>query len=162
MPLVKSGSKGAFTQNLKTEMNAGKPMKQSLAIAYAMKRHNAKKMAHGGEVGNEKLHPMHEPEERMEPMDRSGSIVHSIMNGKRMAEGGMAEGPYKEEEHNDEADDMSAMSHSADTFLTDEHDSGPEYDGMLKEGDEEGSGEEDEKKMMSRIMNEVRMRHMGR
>jgi len=38
MPLVKSVSKGAFRKNIKTEMAAGKPQKQSVAIAYAMKR----------------------------------------------------------------------------------------------------------------------------
>ena len=38
MPLVKSASKGAFRKNLKAEMAAGKPKKQSLAIAYSVKR----------------------------------------------------------------------------------------------------------------------------
>jgi hypothetical protein len=42
MPLVKSASKGAFRANLKAEIKAGKPKKQSLAIAYSVKR-NAKK-----------------------------------------------------------------------------------------------------------------------
>jgi hypothetical protein len=38
MPLVKSGSKNAFRKNIKAEMAAGKPQKQSVAIAYAVKR----------------------------------------------------------------------------------------------------------------------------
>lgn len=38
MPLLKSGSKEAFTSNLKKELGAGKPKKQALAIAYSMKR----------------------------------------------------------------------------------------------------------------------------
>ena len=38
MPLVKSASKGAFRRNIKTEVAAGKPKKQSLAIAYSVKR----------------------------------------------------------------------------------------------------------------------------
>ncbi len=38
MPLVKSASKGAFRKNIKTEMAAGKPQKQSVAIAYNVKR----------------------------------------------------------------------------------------------------------------------------
>mgnify|MGYP000098898643 FL=1 len=38
MPLVKSASKGAFRANLKAEIKAGKPKKQSLAIAYSVKR----------------------------------------------------------------------------------------------------------------------------
>ena len=38
MPLMKSGSKKAFSENVKKEMDAGKPQKQALAIAYATKR----------------------------------------------------------------------------------------------------------------------------
>ena len=33
MPLVKSASKKAISQNIKTEMAAGKPQKQAVAIA---------------------------------------------------------------------------------------------------------------------------------
>lgn len=33
MPLIKSGSKKAIGQNIKTEMAAGKPQKQAVAIA---------------------------------------------------------------------------------------------------------------------------------
>lgn len=62
MPLEQGRSKSAFVKNLKTEMHAGKPKDQSLAIAYAVKRKNAKKMAMGGVVENEKLHPENEPE----------------------------------------------------------------------------------------------------
>jgi hypothetical protein len=38
MPLVKGKSKKAFSQNVKTEMAAGKPQKQAVAIAYAESR----------------------------------------------------------------------------------------------------------------------------
>lgn len=63
MPLIKSKSKEAFQQNLKAEIGAGKPMKQSLAIAYSTKRAaGKKKYAKGGEV-NEDLDPMYEPVE---------------------------------------------------------------------------------------------------
>jgi hypothetical protein len=48
MPLIKSSSNKAFKSNIKAEMNAGKPMKQALAIAYAQKRGNKK--AKGGKV----------------------------------------------------------------------------------------------------------------
>ena len=33
MPLIKSGSKGAIGQNIRTEIAAGKPQKQAVAIA---------------------------------------------------------------------------------------------------------------------------------
>jgi hypothetical protein len=38
MPLVKSKSPEAFRKNIKAEVKAGKPVKQSVAIAYAVKR----------------------------------------------------------------------------------------------------------------------------
>jgi len=38
MPLIKSSSKPAFSKNVATEIRAGRPAKQALAIAYATKR----------------------------------------------------------------------------------------------------------------------------
>jgi hypothetical protein len=38
MPLVKSPSKEAFRKNVKAEVKTGKPVKQAVAIAYAVKR----------------------------------------------------------------------------------------------------------------------------
>jgi hypothetical protein len=38
MPLVKSATKGAFRKNIRAEVSAGKPVKQAVAIAYAVKR----------------------------------------------------------------------------------------------------------------------------
>ncbi len=38
MPLVKSKSKEAFSENVKAEIAAGKPQKQAVAIAYSEKR----------------------------------------------------------------------------------------------------------------------------
>lgn len=38
MPLKKGKSPKAFFENVKTEMKAGKPQKQAVAIAYATKR----------------------------------------------------------------------------------------------------------------------------
>jgi len=45
MPLIKSTSPKAFKENIKAEMKAGKPLKQSVAIAYAEKREAAKTKA---------------------------------------------------------------------------------------------------------------------
>lgn len=45
MPLVKSTSKKAFEKNVKTEISHGKPPKQSVAIAYSVKRETAAKKA---------------------------------------------------------------------------------------------------------------------
>jgi hypothetical protein len=38
VPLKKSASKKAFSENVKTEMAHGKPQKQAVAIAYATQR----------------------------------------------------------------------------------------------------------------------------
>lgn len=43
MPLKKSTSKKAFESNIKAEISAGKPQKQSVAIAYSVKREAEKK-----------------------------------------------------------------------------------------------------------------------
>jgi len=38
MPLKKSATPKAFKENIKTEIKAGKPVKQAVAIAYLQKR----------------------------------------------------------------------------------------------------------------------------
>jgi hypothetical protein len=38
MPLNKGKSKKAFSENVRTEIAAGKPQKQAVAIAYSVKR----------------------------------------------------------------------------------------------------------------------------
>lgn len=38
MPLKKSKSKKAFSDNVRAEMDSGKPQKQAVAIAYSVKR----------------------------------------------------------------------------------------------------------------------------
>lgn len=50
MPLIQGKSKKSFSKNVETEMKEGKPQKQSLAIAYNIKKKNAKRMAKGGPV----------------------------------------------------------------------------------------------------------------
>lgn len=42
MPLIKSASKEALSENIRTEMHHGKPQKQAVAIAFATQR-SAKK-----------------------------------------------------------------------------------------------------------------------
>lgn len=43
MPLVKSKSDKAFKQNIRAEVKSGKPIKQAVAISYAVKRAAQKK-----------------------------------------------------------------------------------------------------------------------
>ena len=82
MPLIEGKSKKSFVKNLKTEIDAGKPKKQALAIAYSIKRRNQK--AHGGMVQNEKLHPEHSH------VSESTKRIERLMK-KKMAMGGMVE-----------------------------------------------------------------------
>jgi len=63
MPLIPSKSKKAFSKNVETEMNHGKPQPQALAVAYATKRKNSgkKKYAAGGSVSaSDEKRPMPE------------------------------------------------------------------------------------------------------
>lgn len=104
MPLIKKKSKEALSQNIETEMNAGKPKAQSLAIALNTQRMaKKKKMASGGPV------PMAEGG-MVDIDDHYGSIADAILKKKRMmAEGGQVEpdsmetpstvSPYNEDDH---------------------------------------------------------------
>lgn len=114
MPLMSGKSKQAFSTNVRTEMNAGKPQNQALAIAYNVRKHNKKKYAKGGEV-NPKLEAAHDEHE--------GSAMHLVEKlraKKAMAHGGMVdEGMNDEDEHeldmwDEESEDSLSQDHFAD------------------------------------------------
>jgi hypothetical protein len=46
MPLNRSKSKKAFSENVEAEMHAGKPQAQAVAIAYSVKRKGKHKSKH--------------------------------------------------------------------------------------------------------------------
>jgi len=46
MPLIKSGSKRAISENIRREMKAGKPQKQAIAIAMDVARRHGGKNVH--------------------------------------------------------------------------------------------------------------------
>lgn len=76
MPLLQGKSERSFKKNVETEMKAGKPQDQSLAIAYSVKRKNKKKMAQGGKVeisASDESRPMPEQEHADKKQD---SKVH--------------------------------------------------------------------------------------
>ncbi len=157
MPLMKGKSEKAFSHNVSAEMHAGKPQKQSLAIAYSLKRKAAKKMAHGGEVDevNEKLHPEHEPMEHEPMMSRKKSIAEILMDKHGYAKGG-------------EVEDIEPLEHEEEGIDDAMEDDGDADEGMgLADSDDEvlnedGEPGEDKKKIMGKIMAGIRMRHMGR
>ena len=71
-------SKKAFSKNVETEMHAGKPQKQALAIAYAVKR-KAQKKAYGGMIDHEE--DEHMPEMHMEhPMEHEHTQAEMEMH----------------------------------------------------------------------------------
>lgn len=82
--------KSNIGHNMKVEEMAGKPHPQALAIALSVSRRK-KKMAQGGEIQNEKLHPMHEPYD----------IVKGIMEKRKMAHGGLMEDDDEQLDYND-------------------------------------------------------------
>jgi hypothetical protein len=65
MPLIKSTSKQAFGKNVATEMQAGKPQKQAVAIAYSEKH----------EAESSKRH--HSPKHKEHPHHSSHSSARS-------------------------------------------------------------------------------------
>jgi hypothetical protein len=50
MPLIKSKSKKAFQKNVKTEIAAGRPVDQSVAIAYSVQREARKSGSHSRHI----------------------------------------------------------------------------------------------------------------
>ena len=83
MPLIKSKSDKAFKKNVKVEIEAGKPQKQSLAIAFDIQR-RAKK-AKGGDIGEKQAAYHHEADEEKSHRDPE---LGDVVPRKKMAEGG--------------------------------------------------------------------------
>jgi hypothetical protein len=54
MPLIKSGSKKAISQNIRTEMKAGRPQKQAIAIALSVARKSGAKIPRRASPGSRK------------------------------------------------------------------------------------------------------------
>jgi hypothetical protein len=73
MPLDKSGSKAAFSNNVRAERMAGKPLAQSLAIAYRVQRGHA----NGGVAGSTPFYVR----SAAHSLERSG-FIHSTIPGR--------------------------------------------------------------------------------
>lgn len=145
MPLMKSKSKEAFSSNVRSEMDAGKPQKQALAIAYNIRRKQGK--ANGGMV-NEKLEPGHEPDK-----SHFQALVHAILSKKDDYAGG---GEVEETDY----------SESEDPLFTQDPDMEPAMMACGGEAYADGGEVEDpsmmKKKRLSGIMDKIRMKHMGK
>jgi hypothetical protein len=79
MPLIQGKSKKAMSENIKTEMEHGKPQKQALAIAFSVKR-KPKKMAQGGQITQSDVKP--EPGSSSKPHATEGP--HHEMDESRI------------------------------------------------------------------------------
>jgi hypothetical protein len=76
MPLSQGKSPKSFSKNVKTEMDAGKPQKQALAIAYSVKKRNSKKMAKGGVVAGGSQGPTNDGDRKQD-----SDAKHSQLGG---------------------------------------------------------------------------------
>jgi hypothetical protein len=140
MPLIKRASKKALSKNIETEMHAGTPQKQALAIAFNTQRQARKKMAFGGEfMGKKDSQPAQPAPRPSDDQSNTEAAMDSIRKafGPKKAKGGMmyAEGgEIRAGSHRPNADDedereMSMMEgasreHSQELDARDEHMSG--------------------------------------
>jgi len=139
MPLIVGKSPASFGKNVSTEMHAGKPQKQSLAIAYAMKRKAQKEhKAHGGFVEEEKA-------------SGYANCPHCMAKGG-MCEKHMAAGGFVEEE---KASGWDEFDHPGKKMnMAAEHES--EHEDMMHHEEDE----DEDLDMVDRIMRQ-RMSHGG-
>lgn len=182
MPLSKGPGPKSFSKNVKTEMEHGKPQKQAVAIAYAVKRRGQHK-AHGGEINDDDTCQYCDP--IVDPLDSEVSNSEALSkskNGKEhydhvdqiqpeyYSKGGSVNEklhPYNEGGlvNQDELDkpDYSDSDEFADDFLS--HDSQnepfPDYSLDNETGDIDRMPEEDnQKRRLGSIMRGMRMGKM--
>lgn len=92
MPLIKRASKKALSKNIETEMHAGTPQKQALAIAFNTQRQARKKMAFGGEfMGKKDSQPAQPAPRPSDDQSNTEAAMDSIRKafGPKKAKGGM-------------------------------------------------------------------------
>jgi hypothetical protein len=92
MPLMNGKSKHSFEHNVQIEKGNGKSKAQALAIAYEMRRRNAKKEADAGmpSDGASDMGPM-ESDSQPSPMNSRDALIKRLMERRKMAEGGMVD-----------------------------------------------------------------------
>lgn len=81
MPLVKGSSKAAISSNIRTEMHAGKPQKQAIAIAMSVAGKSKKHPIDRNSSAHDASHPDHETlrEEKMERGMRGAKVDHAAI-----------------------------------------------------------------------------------
>lgn len=122
MPLIKSASKEAIGKNIKKEMDAGKPQKQSIAIAFSVQRAARKKKKANYDVGGAVRSPLSQEGEDQEVQDQikhpSEPYSHQeeevmpfdVHLGENKAKGGVIDNPkLHESEEEMPHDDRKAL-----------------------------------------------------
>lgn len=159
MPLIKGKSEESFNRNVGTEREAGKPLKQSLAIAYSMKRKaEAEHKAYGGKMGDDMNCPDcksgHCGIHKAEMMAEGGDVVDRAMK-RYMSEGGRV----ANQEHGPDDEDLAGFSPNEFDDLVLRDDLEQHYTGE-NSGDELGNmkEEQDDRDIVSRIMKARQMK----
>lgn len=156
MPLIKGKSKKAMSENIKTEMDSGKPQKQSIAIAYSMaKKASKNKMAKGGmagcyaDGGNVTHDGINSSNDDIENIKKGVKAVGSAL--------GFSEGGVVANETDEHADEMSAE--YDDLVLDDNLNPDLAHEYAMSDSDVGGSEEESRREdMVSRIMKSQRLK----
>ena len=147
MPLFKGKSKKTFVKNLKTELKAGKPKAQSLAIAYDMQRRSKK--AYGGDVQPPKGTEVESSTSRVNPEDMAGKICQcqpatddsptcAMCGLQKMAQGGQITDNY-ESPKSSKVTDPDLGFHEFETGFQDHQDGRPRFN--------KPAGEEDSRRL---------------
>lgn len=184
MPLAQGKSKKAFSQNVSTEMHAGKPQKQALAIAYSTQRRNMKKSS-GGLMeypANRDMESSEEAEHHPKPFADSSDVECPHCGGMYSLGGevqGMNHLPKMKQEHDQPMEHPVEFDGRSGIMMPDEEDRpagmrGPDNrrkfasGGMMESDPDFLSDEEDDssrmpkKRRLEAVMNSIRRKHMGR
>jgi hypothetical protein len=82
MPLIKSGSKQAISENIRTEIKAGKPQKQAIAIALDIARRAKTKKASGGALTSKPWYVRQAARQPVMPHAPHIGPIHSSVPGR--------------------------------------------------------------------------------
>lgn len=138
---------------------------QNLAIAYAIKRRQQKKMGKGGEVENEKLHPENEPKSNgmLKEMYGPEEVARAILKKKqKLADGGMVEDEgdsYDDELHGHGAPlAVDDLDDGMEQLLASEHD----HDSLDSEPEEDKFDHIDPKEKQRAMLRAIMSKARGR
>jgi hypothetical protein len=174
MPLIEGKSQKSFKKNIEAEMDAGKAQRQSVAIAYAMKRkaeERDRNKAHGGMMHyahggyaegdmDEECYDcmrgncdVHDPEGMNMLHEGGGDIVDRIIR-RRMSEGGRV----ANQEHGPDDDDLAGFSPAEyDDLVLDDY-LEPHYPAENRDLIGNEKEDEEDRDIVSRIMKSRRLR----